>query len=141
MKVRDIIAATAAVGGVTAEELVSRIRRRDLVLLRQLGMLLSSRLTTSSWNMIGQVWAGRDRTTAAHAAAFGAALLDGGDQTARLQMAAIIHLLKIKSLPVARPAALQVRRRPATIRAEILSMQARLRALRVELRAAEGDAP
>lgn len=137
MFVRDVIRATAKVGGVTPEELLASDKGRKLAALRQVGLLVSSRLTGAPWPLIGRVWGDRDRATVQHAALKAEARLAADDQFTRRQLSLILAELDLQELPSSRPAAAAYRYRPETIRTRIREAEARLRSLRAQLKAME----
>ena len=139
MYVRDVIRATAKVGGFTTEEVLSTNKTRRLAAVRQLGLLVASRVTGATWPLIGRVWGGRDRTTAQAAALKADGRLAAGDAATKAQLAAILRELGLEALPSARPVTATYRYQPNTIRTRIQQTQARLRTLRAQLKAMEAS--
>ena len=62
-----IVEQTAAMFGLTVEQLKSKSRTRDLVHARQVGMYVCRELTDLSYPQIGKEFGGRDHTTVIHA--------------------------------------------------------------------------
>jgi hypothetical protein len=139
MYLRDVIKATAKVGGITPEALLAADKGRKVAALRQLGLLVSSRLTDASWPLIGRVWGQRDRATVQAAALKADARLASGDQLTRRELSLILAELDVRELPCARPPAAAYRYRPATIRTRIRETEARLRTLHAQLMAMEAS--
>jgi hypothetical protein len=139
MLVRDVIEATAEAGDATIKVLLTG-QTRALQHLRQVGILVSSRLVRASWPVIGRTWGGRSRAGAQAAALKAEARLALGDERTVAQVAAILARLDVGTLPNARPAGASYRLRPSTLRARIAQHEARARSLRAQLCAIEGDA-
>jgi hypothetical protein len=139
MLVRDVIKATATAGGVKVEVLLTA-QTRGVQALRHLGLLVSARLTAASWTQIGKVWGGRDRATAQAAALKADARIAAKHPDTMGYLVMILDELGAKTLPAARPASAGHRRSSTTIRSQIAQTEARLRALRHQLREAEADA-
>jgi hypothetical protein len=140
MLVRDVIKATARAGAVTQDELLSRTQRREILRLRQVGMLLSSRLVAQPWTVIGRAWANRERGTCEKAATLAETRVASKDPETLALIKDILQLLDCHELPPARPVKATPRRSAKTIKTQIAVHQARIRSLRLRLRTIEGDA-
>jgi len=140
MLVRDVIKATAKAGGISVDELLSRTLRRDVLRLRQVGLLLSSRLVAQPWTVIGRAWDNRERGTCEKAATIAETRIATSDPETLSQVAAILKLLGQHKLPPARPAKATPRRSASTIKSQIAVHRARIRTLSLRLREIEGDA-
>ncbi|ALL14286.1 helix-turn-helix domain-containing protein [Caulobacter henricii] len=141
MLVRDVIRATAVVGDMSVEALTSQDKTRDVARLRQLGILVSSRVSPASWPAIGRYWGGRDHTTVLHSAGRASEYLEAGDLDILHQLARILDQLGLTELPADRPAsALQPRASLGVIRARIRVTEARLAVLKTQELALEGAA-
>jgi chromosomal replication initiator protein len=62
-----ILDETAAMFGLTVEQLTSKSRTRDLVHARQIGMYVCREMTDLSYPQIAKEFGGRDHTTVIHA--------------------------------------------------------------------------
>lgn len=141
MKVRDIIRATAQATGMSVQDLLAPDRRIDVARRRQIGILISSRLTAASWPALGQYWGGRDHTTAMHAANRAEELIEFEDYETVRDLVTILGILGVEALPSDRPAPARrtLASRPG-LAARIRVAESRLSALRAQLAAIEGDA-
>lgn len=103
MMVRDIISATAQVGGITVPLLLSYDRRADVSQLRSVGILASLRFTQRSLPALGRDWGGRDHTTIIHAERRALTLIAQGDPLTLDRLAQLLLLLDAAVLPDTRP--------------------------------------
>lgn len=140
MMVRDVIKATARAGAISRDELLSRTQRREVLRLRQVGLLLSSRLVAQPWTVIGRAWGDRERGTCEKAATIAETRIAAADPETLSQVRDILQLLGRQDLPPARPVKASPRRSVATIKTQIAVHQARIRSLRYRLQTLEGDA-
>lgn len=140
MLVRDVIKATAKAGPMPLDELLSRSQRREVLRLRQVGLLLSSRLVAQPWTVIGRAWGKRERGTCEKAATIAETRIAAKDPETLAQVRSILKLLGCRELPPARPVKATPRRSAATIRTQIAVHRARIRSLSHRLRELEGDA-
>ena len=140
MLVRDVVRATAKAGAISLDELLSRTQRREVLRLRQVGLLLSSRLVAQPWTVIGRAWGKRERGTCEKAATIAQTRIQAHDAETLAQVKAILQLLDQHQLPPARPMTASPRRSVATIKTQIAVHQARIRNLRILLQTIEGDA-
>lgn len=136
MLVRDVIQATASAGGMSVSALLAPNLARDVARLRQIGMLISSRLTARSWPALGQDWGGRDHTTALHGAKRIAQLLDEADPLVLSRLARILELLGVDELPADRPENAQRLNRRPDRRLASIRRASQLRAIEIQAGAA-----
>lgn len=138
MLVRDVVRATAKAGAISLDELLSRTQRREILRLRQVGLLISSRLVAQPWTVIGRAWGNRERGTCEKAATIASTRIASKDPETLAQIKAILELLGKHELPPARPAKASPRRSVTTIKTQIAVHQARIRNLRSQLQTIEG---
>jgi len=138
--VRDIIRATAGVSDLSIQQLLSPDKTKRTVRVRQVGILVSSRLTTNSWPDIGQRWGGRDHTTALHSARRAQERIAAECDIALPVFLDLLADLGVAELPAERPESAHVR--PvgrAALELEIRTLEFRLAHARARLAALPGD--
>lgn len=134
MFVRDIIRATAAVGNISVPELLSKAARtHDVAHLRQVGILVSSRLTTRSLPGLGRDWGKRDHTTVLHAVRRATARLDEAVERDVENLAGIVAALGLERLPDQSALQWSLVQRQRVLHELAAGIEANLAAVRAEL--------
>jgi hypothetical protein len=141
MLVRDVINATAQASGLSVAKLLSPDRSRPTARVRQVGMLVASRVTKASLSAIGRRWGGRDHTTVHHATVRALECVQEGDDLVVETLAEILSTIGFAELPPARPDGAPVRcAGRAALMAEIATLETRLALARARLAALDGAA-
>jgi hypothetical protein len=139
MLVRDVIQATVRVSGLTETRLLSHERTRRVARVRQVGMLVSSRVSPASLPSIGRRWGGRDHTTVVHAINRAQALVGAADQIAVETLTGLLEAIGLDALPAARPEGAAVRSDGrVALQSEIATLEIRLALARAKLAALTG---
>jgi Bacterial dnaA protein helix-turn-helix len=90
--VRNIITIVAGVTGVTAADIISNVRQRDVAHARFMVCMLAHKYTDRSLAFIGRVLNGRDHTTVMHAITRAQQLMMGDEVFAARAQRAIKHI-------------------------------------------------
>lgn len=134
MLVRDIIRAAAAVGGLSVAHLLSKASRtRNVAHLRQVGILVSNRLTTRSLPALGSDWGKRDHTTILHSIRRATERLDEACEHDVANLAGIMALLGLERLPEQGALNWSLTHRQTVLKSLIAGAEVNLSAMKAEL--------
>jgi hypothetical protein len=132
MQVRDVLHATSKIAGMDVGALLTA-QTQGVRSLRNLGMLVSSRVSPASWTVIGQVWGGRSRASAQASALKAEVRVDRRDPAMAAYLTPLLRELGLPLLPHTRPPAAGYRFSRSTIVSRIAEHEARIVALRAQL--------